>query len=239
MCFNCMLVCAAVVVVQASGLPSHEQHARRTSRRRRTARRRHRRLRPAARSSVSRFGSTDDEALSRVEAEFRRQFDGSADALGAMAARVTAATDSHPAGAARSDDRDTAVRHRVRGAAGRPGRAAPASPSTTRPAGRSPGPAACSIWRRSASSGPAALFVAPGALGPRLVRVEPVVDPERPARPRRDRRRRAVAVGTAAGDRARRRHRCRLHLARPHFDPHASSTAPVRPTTGAPTPPRS
>ena len=29
-------------------------------------------------------------------------------------------------------------------------------------------------------SGPAALFVAPGALGPRLVRVEPVVDPNRP-----------------------------------------------------------
>ena len=39
---------------------------------------------------LSRFGSTDDEALARVEAEFRRQFDGSAEALGAMAARVTA-----------------------------------------------------------------------------------------------------------------------------------------------------
>src|SRR6185436_15166824 len=38
----------------------------------------------------ARFGSSDDEALSRVEAEFRRQFDGSADALGVMAARVAA-----------------------------------------------------------------------------------------------------------------------------------------------------
>ena len=36
----------------------------------------------------SRFGSSDDAALSRVEGEFRRQFDDSVDALGAMAARV-------------------------------------------------------------------------------------------------------------------------------------------------------
>src|SRR6478735_1175902 len=39
---------------------------------------------------LSRFGSTDDEALARVETEFRSQFDGSAEALGAMAARVIA-----------------------------------------------------------------------------------------------------------------------------------------------------
>ena len=39
----------------------------------------------------ARFGSTDDEALSRVEAEFRRQFDSSAGALSAMADRVASA----------------------------------------------------------------------------------------------------------------------------------------------------
>src|SRR5215471_16974211 len=38
----------------------------------------------------ARFGSTDDEALARVEAELRRQFDGSARALAEVAASVRA-----------------------------------------------------------------------------------------------------------------------------------------------------
>src|SRR4029077_15925402 len=38
----------------------------------------------------ARFGSTDDEALARVEAELRRQFDTSARALGDLAAAVRA-----------------------------------------------------------------------------------------------------------------------------------------------------
>ena len=68
--------------------------------------------------------------------------------------------------------------------------------------------------------GPAALFVAPGALGPRLVRVEPVVDPAAARRAPGDRRGRTVALGAAADDRTRRRRRRRLHVARPGVDPH-------------------
>ena len=126
-----------------------------------------------------RFGSSDDEALSRVEAEFRRQFDGSADALGAMAARVAA----ERAGI-RTAMRDPAAAARlfdiVSGAipsdqAGRTG--ITIYDTADRPlawAGR------VSDLAKQRVSGAAALFVAPGALGPRLVRVEPVVDPDRP-----------------------------------------------------------
>ena len=128
---------------------------------------------------LSRFGSTDDEALARVEAEFRRQFDGSAEALGAMAARVTASRTAiqlaqrDPATATQLFDvvsdalpADQAGRTgiTVYDVAGRP----------LAWAGR------VLDLAKERTSGPAALFVAPGALGPRLVRVEPVVDPQRP-----------------------------------------------------------
>jgi signal transduction histidine kinase len=128
---------------------------------------------------LSRFGSTDDEALARVEAEFRRQFDGSAEALGAMAARVTASRTAiqlaqrDPATATQLFDvlsdalpADQAGRTgiTVYDIAGRP----------LAWAGR------VLDLAKERTSGPAALFVAPGALGPRLVRVEPVVDPQRP-----------------------------------------------------------
>jgi signal transduction histidine kinase len=128
---------------------------------------------------LSRFGSTDDEALSRVEAEFRRQFDSSADALGAMAAQVTAART-----AIQQAQRDPATATRLFDVvsealpaeqAGRTG--ITVYDTAGRPlawAGRALDLATERI------GGPAALFVAPGALGPRLVRVEPVVDPQRP-----------------------------------------------------------
>jgi signal transduction histidine kinase len=127
----------------------------------------------------ARFGSSDDEALSRVEAEFRRQFDGSVDALGVMAARVaaeragiqTALRDS--AAAARLFD---VVSDAIPAdQAGRTG--ITIYDPANRPlawAGR------VMDLAKQRVSGPAALFVAPGALGPRLVRVEPVVDPNRP-----------------------------------------------------------
>ena len=128
---------------------------------------------------LSRFGSTDDEALSRVETEFRRQFDGSADALGAMAAQVTAART-----AIQQAQRDPATATRLFDVvsealpaeqAGRTG--ITVYDTAGRPlawAGRALDLA------KERIGGPAALFVAPGALGPRLIRVEPIVAPERP-----------------------------------------------------------
>jgi signal transduction histidine kinase len=131
----------------------------------------------------ARFGSSDDDALSRVEAEFRRQFDGSAAALGAMAARVASERAAvqpalrDPAAAAHlfdvvSDaipaDQLDRTGITIYDTANRPLAWAGRVIDLAKPR----------------VSGPATLFVAPGAMGPRLVRVEPIVDPKRPGSPR-------------------------------------------------------
>jgi signal transduction histidine kinase len=130
-----------------------------------------------------RFGASDEAAQSLVEAEVRQRFDASAEALGALASRIAPRTDTITAAA-----RDPAETKRLFEAAdaalpdqeaGRTGitiynlAAAPLAW-----AGR------VSELPRERIDGPAALFVAPGALGPRLVRVEPVVDRSR-ANPQR------------------------------------------------------
>jgi signal transduction histidine kinase len=127
----------------------------------------------------ARFGASDDEALLRVETELRRQFDGSADALRAMAARVVSAR-----GAIELAQHDPATVSRLfdivsdalpADQAGRTG--ITVFDTAARPlawAGQ------VMDLTKERISGPSAVFVVPGALGPRLVRVEPVVDPERP-----------------------------------------------------------
>src|SRR5216117_361852 len=122
-----------------------------------------------------RFGSTDQEAAAHVEIELRRRFDTSADALGAIASRAAAARDA----IARAP-RDAAAVTRLFDAVD-------ASLSVEQ-AGRTGvtiyGPNAAPLaWAGRVSDLPAsrihgqpALFVAPGALGPRLVRVEPLTD---------------------------------------------------------------
>ena len=132
---------------------------------------------------LSRFGSSDDEALSRVEAEFRGQFERSADALGSMAARVKAEPEAiltalrDPAAAIRLFDVVTEALPADQGgragmtvydAAGRPAAWAGRVTDLT----------------KQVLDVPPTLFVAPGPIGPRLVRVEPVADPSRPASPR-------------------------------------------------------
>jgi hypothetical protein len=131
----------------------------------------------------ARFGSTDEEALSKVEAEFRRQFDGSAEALRTMAARVVSGRAAIQL-ALRDPLTVTRLFDVVSAAlpadlAGRTG--ITAYDTAGRPlawAGR------VMDLGKERVSGPAAVFVAPGALGPRLIRVEPVVDSSRPNSPR-------------------------------------------------------
>jgi signal transduction histidine kinase len=130
-----------------------------------------------------RLGASDEAASARVEAELRQRFNASADVLGAVASRVLPHTDT-----IRAASRDTAAAKQLfeqvddalpDDEAGRTGitvydvAGAPLAWS-----GRVSEPPKTRI------SGPAALFVAPGALGPRLVRVEPVPEPGRPAAPR-------------------------------------------------------
>ena len=123
----------------------------------------------------SRFGATDESALARVETDVRRQFDTSTTALLGLAGRVTAQRD-----AMRAAPRDPAALKRLFAAvdAALPGDQAGRTGITVYdPAG------APLAWAGRASElpreridGPATLFVAPGALGPRLIRVTPVVD---------------------------------------------------------------
>jgi signal transduction histidine kinase len=130
-----------------------------------------------------RFGSSDQAALSRVQRDLRQLFDESAATLGSLAARVATNRDALSAA-----PRDAAAVKRLfdicAGAipdeeAGRAGITiydATAAPLAW--AGR------VSALPRSRLEGPAALFVAPGALGPRLVRIEPVASIDRSQPPR-------------------------------------------------------
>ena len=125
-----------------------------------------------------RFGASDAEAIARVEAEIQRRFDTGADNLGAIAARaagerdlVRAAPRDAAAAAKLFDALDAALIEdkghtgiTVYDAAGTPLAWAGAVADLSRPL-----------------DGPAALLVTAGALGPRLTRIEPIVDPDRPA----------------------------------------------------------
>jgi signal transduction histidine kinase len=136
--------------------------------------------------SRHRFGTSDQAALVRVEGELRQQLAASADTLAAMAGRATADRET-----IRAASRDQTARVRLFDAMGAavadqgPGRTglsiydAAASPLAW--AGR------VSDFPRSRIEGPATLFVAQSALGPRLVRIEPVLDRARPADPRTSR----------------------------------------------------
>jgi len=130
-----------------------------------------------------RFGTSDQATLARVENQLRQQLGASADTLGAMAAR--AATDRD---AIRAAARDQTARKRLFDAVGAvvasetPGRTgltiydADAAPLAW--AGL------VSDLPRSRIDGPAALFVAQSALGPRLLRIVPFVDRARNPDPR-------------------------------------------------------
>jgi signal transduction histidine kinase len=121
----------------------------------------------------TRYGATDDAALRRVESELRERFDASAATLGAMAARVAAEPE-----VVRPTPRDPAA---IRSLFDAVSAAVPADEAGTT------GITVCDAageplgWAGRVSDlpkervlGPATLLIAPGALGPRLVRIEPV-----------------------------------------------------------------
>src|SRR5439155_1532349 len=136
------------------------------------------------------FGASDADALGRIEAELRRRFAASADSLGRIAAGVAvqraAIQDAprDPAAARRLFDAvDVALPDEDVGLTGLT--VYDATGTALAWGGR------VSELPKTRLAGPAALFAAPSALGPRLVRVEPVLDPGR------SRDRRVVIVATA------------------------------------------
>jgi signal transduction histidine kinase len=123
----------------------------------------------------SRFGDDDRASLARIEAELRGRFDQSAATLGAVAARIVDRGDLVRAAAA-----DEAARKSLFDALRDAIPAASAATTGLTAYGASGVPIA---WAGRASDlpkervqGPAALFVAPDALGPRLVRIEPIFE---------------------------------------------------------------
>ena len=122
----------------------------------------------------ARFGASDQSALNRVEAELRQRFDASAATLGTIAARVAAEPDT-----ARAAPRDQAALKRLfdivaasvpDDEAGRAGITICDAVGTPLAwAGR------VSDLRKDVVLGPATLMVAPGPLGPGLIRVEAVL----------------------------------------------------------------
>ncbi len=122
-----------------------------------------------------RFGASDAEAIARVEAETQQRFDASADRLGALTARagqrelIRAAARDAAAAARLFDALDAALAGdqahtgiTVFDAAGTPVAWAGLVADLPRPL-----------------DGPAALVVTAGALGPRLTRIEPILDTDR------------------------------------------------------------
>ena len=122
----------------------------------------------------ARFGASESTAVARIEAELRRRFDASADTVRAIAARVAA----DPAAAAPGLRDQAAIRQLFDLTAGT------LPPQDEAPTGVTlfDSAAAPIAWAGRVSDlptervqGAAALVIAPGALGPRLIRVEPVV----------------------------------------------------------------
>ncbi len=122
-----------------------------------------------------RFGSTDQEAAARVEAELRERFNTSADTLGAIASRAATAR-----GEIAAAPRDAGAVARLFDAVERALPAEQGGRTGVTVYGSSAAPLAwagrVSDLPTSRISGPAAFFIAPGTLGPRLVRIEPLTD---------------------------------------------------------------
>ncbi len=138
----------------------------------------------------SRLGPTDQDALVRIERELRERFDTSAATLGALTSRVATSGDLiRTAGRDRTSagrlfetlDGALAVeRARDAGISVFDANALPLAWS-----GR------VSDINRERIDGPAVQYVAPGAFGPLLVRVEPVVDANHPG---------SARIGTVVGE---------------------------------------
>jgi len=123
----------------------------------------------------ARFGGSDTAALERVQNELRDRLDGASDTLAALAARVRATPESIRAaprgpGTARAlfDEVSAALRDQAIGLTGITVYGVDGSPIAW--AGR------VFDLPKERLDGPASVFVAPGAFGPRLVRTQRIVD---------------------------------------------------------------
>jgi signal transduction histidine kinase len=127
----------------------------------------------------ARFGDSSEASMARVEAEVRQRFDRSAATLRDLTSRVVADRDLIP-GASRDTETAQRLFAAVESALPREIRASTgitvydASGAPLAWAGR-----VVDLLRSQLDTGPP-LFVAPDALGPRLVRVQPIVDRTRP-----------------------------------------------------------
>jgi signal transduction histidine kinase len=130
-----------------------------------------------------RFGSTDREAAARVETELRERFNSGADTLRTIASRASSAHGD--IGAA---PRDTGAVARLFDAVERALPAAQGGRTGVTIYASNGAPLAwagrVSDLPASRINGPAALFVAPGTLGPRLVHIAPLTDGDGPSTPR-------------------------------------------------------
>ena len=121
-----------------------------------------------------RFGPSDQSALNRIEAELRQRFDASAATLGTIAVRVASEPDT-----ARAAPRDQASLKRLFDivAAAVPDEEGGRTGITIYDALGTPLAWAgrASDLRKEVVIGPATLIVAPGPLGPGLIRIEPVL----------------------------------------------------------------
>ena len=129
----------------------------------------------------ARFGATDESAVSRVEGELRQRLDASADTLGTIASQVASHRDvirdasgtSRDVAAIRRlfDVVDAALPEEEAGRAGITVYDAAGAPLAW--AGR------VSELAKERIAGPTSLWVAPSAIGPQLVRVEPFNESDR------------------------------------------------------------
>jgi hypothetical protein len=131
----------------------------------------------------TRFGATDEDAVMRVEADLRDRFDASATTLGSLSAQLVEQRDL-----IRAATRDTDAARRlfeVLADVLPPGSAASTGVTVYDAAGVPVAWAGRAVdLPKSRLDGAAALFVAPDALGPRLVRIQPMLDPSRATAPR-------------------------------------------------------
>jgi hypothetical protein len=129
----------------------------------------------------ARFGATDDAALERVQVEIRDRLDAAADTLATIASRLTISPDR-----LRATVRDPSAIRQLFDEASGALRDEPPGRTGVTIYGVDGAPLA---WAgrvfdlpKERLAGPPAWFVAPGAIGPRLIHVQPIAD--RAASPR-------------------------------------------------------
>ncbi len=131
----------------------------------------------------ARIGRTDEDAVRRIQAELRDRFSQSGETLGRLAALISAQRDL-----IRAAPRDQTAARRLFAAtdAAVPDQENARTGISVYDRTATPIAWAGRVYElpRDVLDGPATLFVAPGTFGPRLIRVEPLIDRGAPGAPR-------------------------------------------------------